>query len=158
MISLFLLPTKFCSACKGPRDGSSEPRETRPRTYLFPPSPHPSSFTFLICIILWSLYVLVISFTCRIVRNFVCGIMIDCKQIIASFYHLLLVFRETRKSAWYPSSLTAVAYNVFDNIRVIAVYKYGVREDAKMKLHVPVSGCLILGSVCFGYCPARAQR
>lgn len=83
--------------------------------------------------------------------------MIQAKQIIASFYHHFLVFSEAGKTTRYPSSLAAVAYNVFNNIRVITVYEYRMRKDAKMKLQVPVSGCLVLRSVCFWYCPARAQ-
>ena len=83
--------------------------------------------------------------------------MIQAKQIVASFYHVLLLFCEAWKSARYPSGFAAVTYNAFNHIRVNTVYKYGMRKDAKMKLHVPVSGCLLLGCVCFGYRPARAQ-
>lgn len=95
-------------------------------------------------------------FTCRFVGDFVRGIMIESKQIIASLYYLFLFLREAGKSAGYPSSFTAIAYNIFDNIRVITVDKYGMCEDAKMELHVSVSGCLVQERVCLGFCPSRA--
>lgn len=46
-------------------------------------------------------------------------------------------------------------YDVFNDIWVIFVYKYGMSEDVEMKLYVMVCGVFVLDRVSFGNCLIR---
>lgn len=49
------------------------------------------------------------------------------------------------------SSFVVVVYDVFNNIWVIVIYKYGMCKDVKMKLYVVIGGGFVFGRVSFWY-------